>query len=898
MSKSIEEFFDDLLPIQKTFFLVTLCEMAKEDKLYIESLRNIVSKTLNSSNNILKGFSISISQDRKLNLNIEKTFLNADYVKNIFTSNDLFLRIKFLQSFSYNEIKEYIDREVLTIITDSNNYLEIKSLIGSIENIDDINYLLETTVKKIISKTFLINPDLSKLFIRFKSTSNLFKEIENFLVSDFNYQKLNINYIEKLIFDSNMYSVKEEFESIAQFYEKEIVDIELKRNLLSAIGCFQESLLLEDNDFDRTHSCVARINQCFLYEKTKEIQNYNYVEKIPKSLYENKLHLTKKQLNELADSNVLAYVDSSIDTDRNTVSLKYFINKDLYKSPKEVNNKNHNEIEDLLTICCDLYEKSLIYYDLTGRIPYIKKENVLFDYINKKAIFKSIGGSLVEQENFENLDKLLPVIYSKKEEIPALIGIVIKDIVFHNQIDEYKEFEKNKKDILDFFISYLINVLIRDNKEKCQRIIQKRFNFLVLEYCQSQNKMHFLLREKLKTLIYYDNDNKTKWDNIVKSLSYYYGSIHDVIKIHTHCKNLNNQKDFKELHYTSSLLMNIVNNYKEIFSIDEDSELKKDYKLFELLNYYSILCIETMSFLRFINLLKGNYINDLSLSETKLKYNTHEIDVSNIIGEIHTLLNKAQNKKDIFDAQEYIDINLESLVCMFLLFSTEWQVYNNEININSMLINKNLRTEDYFCNFILRLFKIDDGVTKIINTIKTDLCSPINQYDYEILINEIKEYLENINKCRHKLKLQRKRYTISKEDNFSDEYWYGIIPKRMFGAQNFLSCPLTSIIPSNQKSSIDMYKNKVFNVVATHQNILNFVKIFNESFEQKIKDFYIKKKRLLDIIVVIVVIITLVSLFLLAKSIDFQSYKINIICSLSGALCLFIVHKIIANFEH
>ena len=145
------------------------------------------------------------------------------------------------------------------------------------------------------------------------------------------------------------------------------------------------------------------------------------------------------------------------------------------------------------------------------------------------------------------------------------------------------------------------------SKDTSLRLSNPRFSYLV-QGLKKRDIDHefeislYYFSERMKSNLFHKNKEGIEWLSICNALNYFYGDLaitYDLINFSSvkfQNKTFLNFNIPTKLHHLSNLLLNISLNIGNVLK-NSDVE-KSSIGLFDLMNYYAILCVELMSFVK------------------------------------------------------------------------------------------------------------------------------------------------------------------------------------------------------------------------------------------------------------------------------------------------------------
>ena len=748
------------------------------------------------------------------------------------------------------------------------------------------------------SNNYFLLIESCALFTLLKDNSRLFGILIKFILKEVNYKDISISYLTTLIFDQYKNAGFSELNNLRKLYEN-IEDEEIQRELIAVIKRIQKHSPNTIDEFAKSHKLKCINNGCYYFVNINEInKDYDAIELLPlqKILqYDYDLDGLKILLEDISYAGIIPKTKFEYDSGQKEVSIKY-IHSPKYNELSETS-FNHNESDILLALELieNIYKKAIYFFRKFGKFPHISIDNILVDLDSKEIHFKKIGTILcpvyfLKERTLRNDDN---------NDIPLMISLLVKELFFQSKEDEIKLFMERSKIGMELFLSNCLSRM--SSREPFNRYKHSRFEFLLkhlklIDIYNTYEVSNLYFKERLKVLLARENDEAVNWQlicNSVKELYFELAKTYDEInfdKIIFFNKTFFNLKLPKNLHYLSRMLLNISLNSRNIFNNDSKND---SIKLLNLLNYFVILCVETVSFLKSRIDIPKRMSSELSFDKMiTIKANglsqNYNIDDVNTI---QVLRNKEANNQTIFDPS--INFTLKQISGYYLIRNFTSKIEGNSVYLNneSVLNDKTFGLLIY--NLLIRLPRIEEiiysQIKQIIIGLKTNQDFTIIP-DTANLEAEILSFCKEINKSRIKFKLNR-HYGYTNLSKWPPIIYLKRLFRRRYKSTNesMDKVPLSNLFPtSKSKCSWDVNNKEVFNLVIPNERINLLIKKLTEGkkFGYKIKYLYSERAK----IIWDVVLLTIITIFFL--EIDHKLSDLIL-----GLGILFLVGKIIIDFR-
>jgi len=846
-SIDLETFYHNLTDCHKIYFYLCLYYIhTKQDK-YKTELKNITISNLKSSNDFLRGYAIMVAQK----IELSSYFLNEDYLKDVLGSNSYFPKLKLFSCLNYCQLNEELQSLVRDYLKNTSNYIVRKCFLTDLlyENVGYGDNLFLSNL--VTSDSYLLLPEICKIFINVKDKNGLFTAYAEILVKSTSYKKLSIEYLKSLLFDSIENSSKIALGNRIKLYDQ-IEDSELKRELNKIIE-------KKDNELDSAKEKDFKsrsYNDCFLREylerggdvlKYEELIPYDKLKKY--QLVD--ISRLDSLLQDLSTKKVLPNIKLEFDSTKEEITLHYSKPEDFIEFNYDLFSNDEQGILKLFLVIDNLFKKAEYFFHIFHAIPLIKEDQILINPFKDEVLFKTFGTILCPRYTVGSsiIDS------SDSKGIQKLISIIMWNATFKD-LEQYEIFKKKSKAGIELFLDKFINRL---SQEKTYSYA--RFHYLLNQIRSISEKVNcgyrlslFYYYEQFKLNLFLKSQGKIDWLTICNSLESIYEEIVgsfdfiDFNEVDYKNKTFMNQKYSGNFHYLSIQLLNILLNVETMLKIE-----KKDCiytNLVILLNYYTIFCIETICLIRIGVLNIDKTIKELPIDKKlKVKIDQYSYELNDEdIDAINRLIRLKDNKQNLFNVS--IKYNLKQISTLFLLIFLDVSIKENTIFLGTSDMFEE-KYCDYFCSiFFVNLPKIELTTNKYMQDILDDLKT--NQHTVLIdslsLEGDVLISCRNIHKILKILKVKRLRGGITHHNLLPIKiHLKSFFRKTNTTTHNSLEkIPLVSNCPTSSiKCSWDIYNSQVVNTVIPSNGIykliteLKGVKIFGYKY------FYSEKAKII-----------------------------------------------------
>ena len=909
LNQSIPKFYSKLHNTHKIYFLIDLYDFYKKDVNYKDDLIEIINNNLNDDNNFILGFSIGI---HLFNNNLASNdIITSSFFNKVFGRNDYFPKLKLLSKINYFEQNSNLRAIIRDKITPQNNYLEknylLKHNLLIVSRFEDSLYISSL----LSTNSYFLLPSICRIFINLQEDTSLFKAIITYIKNEISFKEFAIKYITELLF--NIYRTDNivELKNLEQLYNT-IVDDEIKEELITYIHWIQRKSHSDSNVFNFKHVMLDKYNGCYYFKPLDEnTTEYNAIELIPISTLENNnidLEHLVENLNILSKDAIVPKVDALVNTTKKLVTIKYLV-RERYKSLNTFvfNRMNENDIYTALIIINNIYKKANKIFRIFNVVPLISSDNLLVNLDTSEIQFKYFGKNLASTYKL----KTRFIDTTEMKSIPIMIFALLQDLFTLNEEKELKTFRQESKIGLSLFLWYFIS-----RKQSFESISSERYSFIIDKITDTQksnrqiknNDFYYSViyfEERFKTLLVRKNHDAINWcyvSNSVKDLFQELAITYKKInftEIDFQNKMFGQLPYSVKLHITTKKILNLCLNRINI--LGNYSE-RNNVLLFEIILYYSALCIELISLLKSEKYFTKDNLHNWNLENISVieGFNTSQPILTQDKEIISFLGTRDLKNQNIFDNN--IDFTLKRISIYFILKLYPHQYLDNIININNNdLIDKDSsRHLGYLLlNTIPNIEKYYTGIIdRVIREFKNNLDSQFLNDTVKIK-EEISDAIVTINKLRAKLKIRRvlgsAKFKVYSENI---EFYKLIFKTHEVSRDIFSKTTLSATYPySNMKCTIDKKRKDILNMAIPIQSIVAIIKNLKSGkiFNTKIFYLYSNKSKLIwDIIItcpLFILTATLVNLSIDKYKNSFDGFY-TALYMITGGLTLSMLYKI------
>jgi len=540
-------------------------------------------------------------------------------------------------------------------------------------------------------------------------------------------------------------------------------------------------------------------------------------------------HSVKKTVSLLTEYEILPENEIDYKTYEMSVIIKY-IHKRNYKKliPCTFSWKNEKDCYNALLLINNISKKANLYYKEFNRFPIIEIENIKVIDNEFDIVFTNFGLSLCDSYFVKNcfIDN------SNSNDICKNIYLFMFELFFKDK-NEWDLFEKEPKTDISIFVWYILKRL------KSSSISTQRLDYLVngiqqIGISSSIEICNFYFSEKLRMSLLENNPGKINWKGITKGILDLYGSFAITYpKINFKDTIYNNKLilnffQFKKLHYLGSELINLNLN---LLNLLPDLIEKYPTKVFKLLNFFSVFCIELQSLVKVL-LSEKKELEYIKSDRLNIFLFDKKIDISFLeINNINKLI-KTYNSTDnsLFDESVHYSLKEISFLCALKL--TNQNIIGHQV---TFLKNKEMSQNNFdifLDTFLCKIPCIENSIVSLITEVNFSLSknfqfANVDSIDIENIEIDILNAIDDLKIIRSKTSGKRytkRKFTISR---FGNKISINRFLKRKKQLSFDLSkgIPLTNLSPAHSsKFSYDIYKKEIVNTVIPNERFLSLIK--------------------------------------------------------------------------
>ncbi len=797
--------------VNKTYFLIAVYEKyINEKKAHLESLKKILAESISTEDPFLYGVLLRINftiPEVKI-FDIEKNVVEK--VNNI---ESTFLSCKLLLSVDYFKLETQIQNEIDKGFKLNTNYLIKKAFLSGIEHVSTFREIDNNLFKRILSNNVcLIHSECCKILSLIVGQKQLLSTLIRFIEDEKpKYDDFIVNLFGRKIFEKYKNSNIRELENLIILYEDQQTEIKdaIKMVVSRIEDSFGSLVSIEDDGYNR----IEQYNECSYYCSVENNNNYREVLPFTDSTNHQEIIRNISKLNEK-----LIIPDTSVEY--NSTLKEVRLNSSIPESYINISEilfslENNHDCFNFLKLINVLYQKSLIYHRITGRIPIIIGNAI----INKETfdvLFTKKGKDVLNQYNCDNeiIDS------NNSENILKLIYSLIFNILFKTktEFDKYIDSNKNPKTGIQLFVYYLIKRIQNRNIriEKVSYLI----DLIRIENVDDEVSISYLFfSEKLKIDIFKNCEQFINWKGITSGL----------IELYSDFALTYGKIDFSNINFKNEIFLNkaypyglcklsenILNFNSNINKLLENYSERFYLNYFLLLNTFTVYCLEIHCLFKSI-LISNKEIAPLTenidniacegvttnISKSEIRNINHLIKVYNVPG------------NSIFNNSINYSLKEISILCLLVYF--DFSREDNQIVIQRTRSRKDEMLIDLFMN---QNPPVEEAIYNYISLINDSL---LNHYRCPAnLNNELQNDKTKILSLLFLLRKIQKKHGIKRRQNKYYKIYKKFELKNLFGKKNEIPIslinnnPFTDAFNNFEKKGNLQYEKKkgiIYNII-------------------------------------------------------------------------------------
>jgi TOTE conflict system primase-like protein/reverse transcriptase-like protein len=790
--------------VTKTYFLIAVYEKyINEKNLHLESLKKILTESVSTEDPFLFGvlLRINFTNPEVKIFNIEKNLVEK--VNNI---ESAFLSCKLLLSVDYFKLETQIQNEIDKGFTINTNYLIKKALLSGIEGVSTFREIDNNLFKRILNNNYCqILGECCKILSLINGQKQLLNTLIKFIEDEKpKYDDFVINLFGRKIYERYKESNNRELENLIILYDDQRAEIkDAVKMVVSRIEDSYSSLTSVQAD---GFNLIEIYNGCSYYCSVENHKNYREILPFTDSIIHQEII---RNISELNDKIIIPKTSVEYNSTLKEVRLNSRI-PESYINISEIlfSLENNHDCFNFLKLINILYQKSIIYHRITGKIPIIignaivNKEtfDVLFTKKGKDALNQyNCDTEIIDSSNSENILKL---IYS------LIFNILFKT---KTEFEKYIDSNNNPKTGIQLFVYYLIKRIQNRNIgiEKVSYLI----DLIQIENVDDEVSISYLFfSEKLKIDIFKNCEQFINWKGITSGLIELYGDFAltygkiDFSNVNFRDRIFLNKAYPSSLSKLSKNILNFNSNINKLLTSFTD---RFYLNYFQLINTFTVYCLEIHSVFKSIVILKKK-ISPLSenidiIACEGVSMNLDKSELRNL-NRLIKLYNSSGN--GIFNSSINYSLKEMSTLCLLVYF--DFSIEDNKIVIERTKLKKDEILIDLF---IIQNPIIEKTIYFYISSINDSLKNYYRCPD--ILIDELQQSKTKIQTHLFLLRKVQKKHGIKRRQN---KYYKNIY-------KNF---KIKRLIGRNFEIPISLINNNPFT-----DTFNNFERVGNLQYEKK-----------------------------------------------------------------
>ena len=863
-------------PVNKTYFLIAVYEKyLTENKVHIGSLKKILTESISTEDPFLFGFLLRINftnPEVKI-LNLEKNI-----VEKVNQIDSTFLSCKLLLSIDYFKLDPQTQNEIDKGFKLNTYYLIKKAFLSGIEEVNTFREIDNNLFKRILINNYCqILGECCKILSLINGQKQLLNTLIKFIEDEKpNYDDFVVNLFGRKVYERYKDSNDRELENLIILYNDQ--PTEIRDVVKMVVSRIKDSIISLTSVQADGYNLIEIYNGCFYYCSVENNNNYREILPFTDSTSHQEIIRNISELNEK-----LIIPNTSVEYNSTLKEVK--LNSSIPESYIKISEilfslENNQDCFNFLKLINVLYQKSLMYHKITGKIPVIIG-NAMVNRETFDVLFTKKGKDTSNQYNCDSeiIDN------SNAENILKLIYSLIFNILFETktEYEKYKDSKLNPKIGIQLFVYYLIN-RIREKHIRLEKV-SYLMNLILKEKVGDEVSISYLFfSEKLKINIFNNCEQFINWKGITSGLIelYYdfaltYGKI-DFSNVNFKNKIFLNKSYPSGLSILSNNILNFNSNIKELLT---NFNNRFYFNLFQLLNTFTVYCLEINSLFKSILILKkeisalSENLDVIICEGAGLNFNKSELRNLNRLIKLYNSSNSI-----IFNNSINYSLKEISMLCLLVYFD-----FSIEDNIIAIKRTKSKKDEMLIDLFINQNPSIEETIYNYITLINDSLTNHYRCPDFsrDELLNEKRKILSLLFLLRN---IQKKLRIKRRKNKYYKIYNYFEI-KNLFGRKKEIPIslinnnPFTDTFNNFEKKGVLQYEKMngtIFNIIipdkrfdTLYKNLMKG-KVFGYKFS-----FYYYNKGLLIWDLIISILLGTAYIYLFTIKLDEYSSTIGLL---------------------
>lgn len=374
------DLWDRMEDAHKVYFLLSVFGCFKNDKIYSELLEELLQRALNDDDPFVFGLAISMTVRHGLDVE-HRDLINVVIGRIQANKNTWFEIAKFVGDINYLSLKDEDKETIRKLVHRESPYLLKTLLLNRLQSFPK-TYLDSKYLESLISDFYpLLVPSVTNLLSEAEDKSVFLDATISFMSLNQVYRDLGLSLLKKSISKRLSTAGITDIENLKELYNS-ISDKEVRDSLLRVLGQAYNYETLYDIDFAKTHTQIGRYNGCFLFEHLEDRHEYCYMELIPEERIQeflwNDITSIRKELQSLSEKEVFSPLNIYYDNCKKEISIHFKTSEKHVKADKDQFTLETQSIIKLLKFVSNAFKKALFFRKVTGKVPLITIENLLF----------------------------------------------------------------------------------------------------------------------------------------------------------------------------------------------------------------------------------------------------------------------------------------------------------------------------------------------------------------------------------------------------------------------------------------------------------------------------------------------------------------------------------------
>lgn len=623
------KFYEHLDAALKTYYLLSLRELARENASYGDLLTQIIQMAIKLPSQ--RAFAIRMSAE----MGNHASLADETFIVETMQSDYPLAKRHLMCVVNYLSMSAQAKDAVRTAIPPSSSPGLKRALLSGLANAAPM-LADEIYIKQLVEvSSVLVLPHLCSFFTELATTSGLFTAISQHIFGKLDYKDLTIGFVRDMLVDGHAASSEAELTNLKELYGR-LTDDEAKRQLTATVD-----LLLGrpqgQTGFSESHSIVKRQNGCIVWQCIGEDREYDFLEEIPhhrlKEYGYGDLEEFAALMSKASSKGVTVDTNVQVDAERSMVRITYSCRETQLSPDVPRSELTYRGILDALKLTVQLYKKADSFRRNNDRAPRLLFEDLWVDWPRNEAFLGFIsttlcahypvGGALVDTRGAGC--------------IPQQLAALLKVLFFPDSEQEAENFMRRPTHGASLHLRMVIARLA--TKKLGEHMSCSRLQQVVDELEQRGDAPEPRMTEaffssRLRSVVFKKTFESLGWYQISSATKAFLAEVQRDMVASAHGRIMYGNRVIwlrkaHGLHVVSRMLVNLAANVDAV--VTNETAREPSSGLLKLMLYHSALCTEMGSLIRCMeraDLASALCTSQVHTTPLAIRYGTRELSLT------------------------------------------------------------------------------------------------------------------------------------------------------------------------------------------------------------------------------------------------------------------------------